>query len=159
MADTRTLILRSAVEGDIPELMNWFGSKSELDIWAGPGISFPFDRQSFSEGLKLFELNSYVLSDHNGAFLGFGQFYLRLARCHLGRLVINPKHRGQGLSQILISKLIEKGSTVLNTKSVSLFVLDHNVVAINSYSKLGFEFQSYPEALPLDNCSYMVKSL
>lgn len=153
------LSLRPAEQADVSSLMTWFTSQSELEIWAGPGITYPFDEQSFAKGLKLTSLKSYVLTDSHGAFLGFGQYYLRLNRCHLGRLVINPSFRGKGLSQQLVQQLIKQGTTDLKTPTVSLFVLDHNEVAINSYKKLGFKFETYPETVPLDNCSYMVKSI
>ena len=158
LEDNLGMRLRPASDSDIEALMTWFQTEAQLTIWAGPGITFPFDQASFKQGLKLGELSSHVLTDSHSRFLGFGQFYLRLGRCHLGRLAINPEYRGQGLSQFLVAKLLEKGREALNVQPASLFVLKHNEVAINSYLKLGFEFHPYPEPMPLDNCVYMVKS-
>ncbi len=88
-------------------------------------------------------------------FIAFGQFYLRLGHCHLGRLVVNPQHRGQGIINQLIQQLAIKGTKTLGNTSLSLFVLTTNPSAINAYKRLGFNEFIYPESLPLENCIYM----
>jgi len=139
------------------ELMSWFSTEEELSVWSGPDFRYPFDLSSFKSDLKLDSLKSFSLISTEGNLLAFGQYYLRLGRCHLGRLVVNPNLRGQGIASHLIQKLSILGKSDLNTDSCSLFVLGHNKSAIQAYTKLGFSMADYPDEIPLDNCFYMVK--
>jgi len=139
------------------ELMSWFSTEEELNLWSGPNFTYPFDLTTFKRDLKGETLKSYSLITHEGDFLAFGQYYLRLERCHLGRLVVNPHFRGQGIAAYLIDKLSDLGKSALNTNSCSLFVLAQNVSAIKAYTKLGFTRVEYPQTMPLANCLYMVK--
>ena len=139
------------------EIMSWFSTEEELSIWSGPGFRYPFDLSSFKNDLKLDSLKSFSLVSVEGNLLAFGQYYLRLDKCHLGRLIVNPNFRGQGIASHLIQKLGVLGKTELKTDSCSLFVLGHNKSAIQAYTKLGFSMADYPEEIPLKNCFYMVR--
>jgi len=139
------------------ELMSWFSSEDEVSIWSGPNFRYPFNLNTFKNDLNLDALNSFSLVTNEGDLLAFGQYYLRLGKCHLGRLVVNPNLRGKGIASHLISKLSTLGKADLNTDSCSLFVLRHNKSAIHAYTKLGFSIADYPEKIPLENCLYMVQ--
>lgn len=139
------------------ELMSWFSSEDELNLWSGPNFRYPFDLSSFKSDLKLDTLKSFSLISNEGDFLAFGQYYLRLGMCHLGRLVVNPNLRGKGIASHLIKQLSIFGKSDLRTDSCSLFVLGHNESAIQAYTKLGFSMVEYPEEIPLKNCFYMVQ--
>ena len=91
--------------------------------------------------------------------MAFGQYYLREKRCHLGRLVVNPSKRGQGIVATLVARLAVKGKDHLKVKTCSLFVFEDNTHAIRAYHKLGFEQSKYPTNMPLTGCSYMVSDL
>lgn len=139
------------------ELMSWFSSEDELSTWSGPNFRYPFNLNSFKSDLKLNTLTSFSLISSCGDLLAFGQYYLRLGKCHLGRLVVNPHFRGKGIASHLISQLSTLGKSDLGTNSCSLFVLAHNESAIRAYTKLGFSMADYPEKIPLENCFYMVQ--
>jgi len=139
------------------ELMTWFSNEAELSIWSGPNFSYPFNLSSFKRDLTLDSIKSLALLSNDGALLAFGQYYLRLEKCHLGRLVVNPNMRGQGIAAHLIQTLSDLGKSDLNTTSCSLFVLAHNKSAMQAYTKLGFSMADYPETIALKNCLYMVK--
>lgn len=142
---------------NIIELMSWFSSEDELSIWSGPNFRYPFDLSTFKSDLNLNNLKSFSLMSSEGDFLAFGQYYLRLGRCHLARLVVNPSFRGQGIASHLISQLSILGKSDLSTDSCSLFVLGQNESAIQVYTKLGFSMADYPEKIPLENCLFMVQ--
>ncbi|RBP53307.1 acetyltransferase (GNAT) family protein [Arenicella xantha] len=139
-------------------MMTWFTSDQQITSWGGPGFRFPLSIHSFKEDLKLSELDSFALTDQSNRLLGFGQCYERLSRCHLGRLVINPAHRGRGLIAQLMTQLITFGREKFDTNEVSLFVLNDNHSALSAYQNFGFSIEQYPEVLPLENCSYMLKT-
>jgi len=148
--------LESPNDHHINELMTWFPDEAQLNKWSGPGFRYPFDSCSFKQDLKVDSLASFSLLSTCNEFLAFGQYYLRLDKCHLGRLVVNPAFRGQGVAQHLVHLLRNRGQAELGTTQCSLFVLADNVNAIKAYSKLGFSIAEYPDEIGLDNCLYMV---
>ena len=149
--------LAPLTEQHVQEMATWFSNERELTEWAGPGFRYPFDLQTFIEDLKLEKLSSFVLLSDDDEFIGFGQYYLRHGRCHLGRLVIAPQYRGGGYAAALMDLLIARGLKELNVDSSSLFVLEDNAPAIRAYQKFGFSFAEYPEEIPMENCLYMIR--
>lgn len=102
-------------------------------------------------------LPTWALVLEDGSLGGFGQFYLRVGRCHLGRLAIAPARRGQGLGSTLVRELCERGRSELGAESCSLFVVPENVRALKLYERLGFKPTPYPEPSPeLRQYIYMV---
>lgn len=136
--------------------MSWFSTEAALSIWSGANFSFPFDFNSFKSDLKLESLPSFALLSAQAELLGFGQYYLRLGKCHLCRLVINPIFRGQGIAAHLIQQLSVRGKADLNANSSSLFVVQNNGSAIKTYEKSGFTVACYPEKITVKDCLYMV---
>lgn len=131
----------------ISPMLLWFPSEPELRQWAGPGFRFPYTPEQFYHDLKLDALASYCLFDEAGEFIAFGQFYNRLQRCHLGRLVIAPDHRGKGLARYFVEMLERFGRQELELSASSLFVLQSNKPALRCYQKLGFKISEYPGGL------------
>ena len=139
------------------EMMSWFADQEQLDQWAGPNFRYPFDLESFTEDLRLQALDSLCLIDNKSRLVAFGQVYERVGRCHLGRLVVSPRFRGQGAVAVLMNELIRVGTAKFATSECSLFVLEDNKGAIRAYEKAGFKTTEYPEPMPLENTRYMVK--
>ena len=151
--------LVKANDTHLTELMGWFEDEAQLVMWSGPGFRYPYDVVTFKQDLKLTTLPSFSLLSPQGALLAFGQYYLRENRCHLGRLVVNPANRGQGIAATLIANLAAKGKKELKVNSCSLFVFSDNISAIRAYQKLGFVKTQYPTDMPLAGCIYMVSDL
>lgn len=139
------------------EMMTWFKNKADLIQWAGPNFRYPYTAESFTIDLNLKNLSSWCMVSDANDLLAFGQFYQRLGKCHLGRLVVHPRSRGRGLGGVLVEKLRRKGRHKLSLKDSSLFVLEHNISARKLYLASGFVEMDYPETIPMDNCLYMVK--
>lgn len=151
--------LVKANDTQLTELMGWFEDEAQLVMWSGPGFRYPYDLVTFKQDLKLTSLPSFSLLSPQGALLAFGQYYLRENRCHLGRLVVNPAHRGQGIAATLIANLAFRGKKELKVNSCSLFVFSDNISAISAYQKLGFVKNQYPTDMPLAGCIYMVSAV
>ena len=143
---------------------NWAAAYSSI-VGVTPGRSM--DRFGLTSGTRLsttqfrqdlrLHLPSYSLIGDNGELLGFGQYYVRVSRCHLARLVISPPHRGRALAEFLIRELCRIGCSDLHAKDCSLFVLESNASAINLYRRLGFVDVQYPGDSPsLAGVIYMV---
>jgi RimJ/RimL family protein N-acetyltransferase len=139
----------------IDTLMQWFPDAASVAVWS-PSNSFPFtDRQRFILESKLDEIASWMLVDDADTPLAFGQYYARQGCCHLGRLVVAPQRRGEGLGGELIRRLMARGTEELGMTRCSLFVLDRNTVARKVYASLGFVETEYPEKMPLADCRYL----
>ena len=138
------------------EIMGWFSDKESVFLWGSPYTRYPLTEETFFEDIYWSRINSVVALNEEEELLGFGQFYMKLGRCHLARLVINPKFRGRGLGAKFISALMRYGSKVLETNEYSLYVMTVNKPAIAVYKKLGFNLAPYPHGDPkLENCVFM----
>lgn len=147
----------NADRGHAREIMGWFPDKQSVLLWGSPYTRYPLTEETFFEDIYWSRINSVVALTDEGEVLGFGQFYLKLGRCHLARLVINPKYRGQGLGPKFISELMRHGSEQLDTSDFSLYVMTVNKPALAVYKKLGFDLAPYPHDDPkLENCVFMI---
>jgi RimJ/RimL family protein N-acetyltransferase len=152
-----TYRLTTLTNAHIDALMQWFPDAASVAVWS-PSNSFPFsDRQRFILESKLDELASWMLVDDADTPLAFGQYYTRQGCCHLGRLVVAPERRGEGLGSELIRLLMARGTAELGTARCSLFVLDYNTTARKVYARMGFTEAAYPERMPLPNCLYLTR--
>jgi ribosomal protein S18 acetylase RimI-like enzyme len=144
---------------ELPELMSWFPDRDSCRVWGGPGFRHPFTETTFREDSRVHELESWSLVDRDEHLCAFGQYYLRLGRCHLGRLAVAPGLRGRGIGTTLVRELGQRARSELGADSYSLFVLPGNERAMRLYSRLGFVAQPYPDpGTAFDGCVYMVTS-
>jgi ribosomal protein S18 acetylase RimI-like enzyme len=140
----------------LPELASWFDDAASLRTWGGTEFRFPFTAGTFREDSKVDEIASFSLSG-GGTLAAFGQCYLRIERCHFGRLAVSPHRRGQGLGTRLIRELAGWGLGEFGPRELSLFVNRGNVAAIRLYRRLGFTDSVYPEPTPfMANSIYMI---
>ncbi|MGH8222403.1 MAG: GNAT family N-acetyltransferase [Woeseiaceae bacterium] len=137
--------------------MTWFPDRKACLTWGGSQFRFPFTEATFREDAKLNSLPTRVLVRDDGELVAFGQYYLRVGRCHLGRLSVSPALRGQGLGSALIRELSRQGRADLGVHSLSLFVHPDNRQALKLYLRLRFSEVPYPEpSLATDAYIYMV---
>ncbi len=140
----------------LPELMSWFRNADELRTWGGPPFRFPFTDATFREDAKLSSLPTWSLVE-DGQLAAFGQCYLRVGRCHFGRVAVSPKVRSRGHGTTLIREMANWGSKEFSANEYSLFVIASNPRAIALYRRLGFSEMPYPEPSPeLETFIYMV---
>ena len=141
------------------QVKSWFSNHQEIYTWGGPNMTYPMPDEDFLNRLKAPHIDSFSLINENQELVAFGQYYMRLGKRHLGRLAVNPNFRGQGLSKILITKLLAQAENTQPNTDASLFVFKDNVVAYSCYQSLGFIETDYPEQpFPgnMQNCVYMV---
>ena len=122
-------------------------------------MTAPMTDKSFLALLQAQHIQSFGLLNDQQQLVAFGQYYRRLDHHHLGRLAVNPKNRGLGLSKVLITKILEQAFLAQTAKGASLFVFKDNLVAYRCYQSLGFVETEYPETpFPgnMQNCAYMV---
>src|SRR5687768_17388388 len=96
--------LVTAAQTHLLEMLHWFPDRHSCAIWGGPEFRYPFTEATFREDIRL-HLPSYSLLGNDGALIGFGQYYLRVGRCHLARLIVSPQHRGRAAGAFMIREL------------------------------------------------------
>ena len=150
--------LAIATAEDIDQLMGWFADEAAINLWGGPGFRFPFTRESFHEDVLWTKMASYCLRDPAGRFIAFGQFYDRVGRINLARLVVHSASRGQGAGKRLIISLMTAARPLLPLTEFSLFVYEDNTPAFECYKSLGFVVTEYPgDMLPGRPCLYLTR--
>ena len=150
--------LAEATDGDLDELMSWFGGPEETDIWAGPRFRFPFTRSSFRKDCHWGRMPGFRLNSPEGQFAAFGQMYRRYGRINLARLVVNPAMRGQGVGKRLVGMLVEVGPSLFEGDEFSLFAYRHNAAALGCYRSMGFVIREYPQGAHMaDLCYYLTR--
>lgn len=142
----------------LAELLTWVNSQDQLREWAGPNVRYPCTAQTLKHDLFSKGWPSYALVSASHDLLGFGQYYSRLKRCHLCRLIVAPSQRGQGIAQELIDGISNAARRSSMLESSSLFVYESNLAAIKAYQKIGFKLIDYPAEDRMENCLYMIKS-
>ena len=73
---------------DAREIMGWFPDKESVTRWGSPYTRYPLTDDTFFEDIYWDRIDSRVARTPDGRLLGFGQFYLKLGRCHLARLAV-----------------------------------------------------------------------
>lgn len=142
---------------DAREVMTWFPDKESVMLWGSPYTRYPLNEETFIEDIYWDRIESRVCRGEQGELLAFGQFYPKLARCHLARLVVNPGFRRRGIGLSFIDQLMKHGGEQMGTSEFSLYVMTSNKPAWHCYKSLGYHMEPYPHGDPhLDNCVFMV---
>jgi RimJ/RimL family protein N-acetyltransferase len=142
--------------GRLPDLMTWFHDAHALRTWGGPEFRFPFTAASFREDSKVDSIDSFSLVAEDDAPTAFGQCYLRVERCHFGRVGVAPRERGQGLGTRLLREMTDWGQAQFGPRELSLFVMHDNEAAHRLYRRLGFRETPYPDPSLMPHAHYMV---
>jgi len=156
------MVLKTLNTSDIKHIQTWFSSVDDVKVWGGPDTFYPFSEDEFIKMTKLNELPTYGLYSDENECVGFGQYFNKLGRCHLARLIISPKHRGKGYAKVLIFELLKRGEDALGVKEASLYVLKNNIKAYVCYVSMGFveaETPTVDNAFLIENCAFMIKKL
>jgi ribosomal protein S18 acetylase RimI-like enzyme len=139
----------------LPELMTWFPDAGQLRTWGGPEFRHPFTPETFRADSLIDSIASWSLIGDDGALAAFGQCYLRIGRCHFGRVGVSPQRRGAGLGTRLFREMAAWGRAEFGERQLSLFVLKGNEAAHRLYLRLGFRVVPYPEPF-MPDAHYMI---
>jgi ribosomal protein S18 acetylase RimI-like enzyme len=139
----------------LPELASWFPDAGQLRTWGGPEFRHPFTPESFREDSKVDSIASLSLVGDDGALAAFGQCYLRIERCHFGRVGVAPTHRRRGLGTRMFREMAAWGLAEFGPRQLSLFVNKDNERAHQLYLRLGFRVVPYPEPF-MPGAHYMI---
>jgi ribosomal protein S18 acetylase RimI-like enzyme len=157
MTEIPEMHIMPATKDDARAVMSWFDDAEGVMFWGSPYMRYPLREETYFTDLHWGHIESRVARDDDGRLVAFGQFYEKLGRCHLARLVVNPALRRRGIARKFIDALMRHGGAALDTREFSLYVMTANKPAWHCYKSLGFRMRPYPTNDPhLDNCVFMV---
>ena len=130
--------LHPATAGDYAELATWLPDAATTLRWAVPRVVFPFNAAQLERQVQVPGGRSFALHS-SGETVAFGQYWVLAApSVHLGRLIVAPKHRGQGFGRELCRQLMAAAKDDTGASSVTLRVYRDNTLALGLYLSLGF---------------------
>ncbi|MCL5735782.1 MAG: GNAT family N-acetyltransferase [Actinobacteria bacterium] len=143
-------------ESDFAPLIAQVPDARFLLQWAGPEYTFPLDpfqlRQTLAKAwgrVPGFKVYKAVLSASSQTV---GHIQLmdidhESGTCVLGRVLIFPEHRGQGLGKALVRAALTEAFRTVGLGKVTLLVFAFNKPAVATYCSLGF-VRSLPDPAP-----------
>lgn len=141
------MILRQATPGDLKVVLDWIDSPAELKLWGGDRLTWPPDVGKTWREIGADEHNTFALVDTDRQVIGFGQALPREAgTAHLGRIILSPGVRGQGLGRVLVRALIDAARETIHPGVITLNVYRDNLPALRLYCSLGFVVSAEDEA-------------
>ena len=150
--------LRAATTEDLTQIVSWIQTEEDCQLWSGGRLSFPIDIASLPENIGFPAAPCWSLIEGQ-TLLGFGQIVPKdQGRMHFARLIVNPKHRGHGLGNLLTARLLKRALD-LQPSSISLNVETSNRPAIAIYQKLGFVPSPLPSDEPASQSLFMQRSV
>jgi len=141
------MLLRPATVEDLRTVLTWINSPEQLKFWGGERLTWPPRAKLTWQQIEANTHKTFALIDDKGEVAGFAQTLIREENAvHLGRIILSPALRGQGVGRVLMEKLIEKGKELYHPKYFSLYVYSDNVPAVKLYRSMGFVVtESYEE--------------
>lgn len=131
------LTLSPLTAPDADCVAGWVHSQAEVTLFAGPGLVHPLTGEALlaeaSERWEVFGLRRDGVLVATGSVGSRGEGVARI-----GRVLVDPARRGQGLGRAAMLALLERASAWPRVASVTLGVYAHNAVAIALYESLGF---------------------
>lgn len=131
---------------DLQNLINWAENERILIQWCGPVFDFPLTMEQldkyFSETLQQEPTRIIFKSiDEKNCMTGMcelGAIDRKYKTASLCRIFVDPKYRGKGIADKLISYVINYAFNELDLRRLELNVYSYNSAAIKSYERLGF---------------------
>jgi ribosomal-protein-alanine N-acetyltransferase len=131
--------LRAPQAEDYAAIASWVPDAAACLRWAGPRMSFPFVTTDLPTLLTMESSHSYSLAQGDVVAVGFGQHWInRPGAVHVGRILVSPQVRGQGLGRVLVEQLLARALQVSGVDTVTLRVYRDNEAALALYASLGF---------------------
>jgi RimJ/RimL family protein N-acetyltransferase len=124
-------------------LLSWIPSADALFQWSGPwDFRWPLDRLQLRRDLERAGEDRRVFAAADTRDELVGHAMLTVQPEHrlgvIGRVLIDPARRGEGLGSALIQEIVRVGFDALGLHRLQLGVYDFNLGAIACYERAGF---------------------
>lgn len=131
--------LRRRTQADADEVVTWIPDAEALFHFAGPRMTWPVSSRQLTATDRADGILAWVLVDDDELV---GHFHLVMPQVgqevpRLGRVIVRPDRRGEGLShQLLKAAILQAGE--LGCNQLELLVENDNAAAISAYEAAGF---------------------
>ncbi|MBL1421763.1 MAG: GNAT family N-acetyltransferase [Alphaproteobacteria bacterium] len=125
---------------DLNQAGSWVNDQAQCTAWAGDIVRFPFLGNSLVDDIEFTQHQHFIIKIHDD-LAAFAQLQtINPHHAHIGRLIINPKFRGQGIAPKFFKMLTDKAREQNPQISlITLNVLETNLTALRIYAAQGFE--------------------
>ncbi len=135
--------LRALALEDCETLLSWISSADAMFQWSGPwDFRWPLDRLQLRRDLERAGEKRLVFAAVDAGDELVGHAMLTVQPEHrigvIGRVLIDPAHRGEGLGTALTHELVRVAFDGLGLHRLQLGVYDFNLGAIACYERAGF---------------------
>lgn len=131
--------LRTATVADLAQVSRWFNDAGQLQLWAGPYVSWPPQLDRLIEQIDFLAQPAFSLHLDGVGLAGFAQLQPRGPLYHFARVAIAPAQRGCGYGGQLLAAIMARYPAA---PGFSLYVYRYNDAAWRCYRKLGFTPQA-----------------
>lgn len=138
------LVLREAAPEDLPRLLAWTRTPSDLAQWAGSTLAWPLDMRQLRAMLTEAptQRRRHLVAVLGSEVLAIGHASIALSEdgqtARIGRILLDPAHRGRGAGAELIEAVVAAAAKEPGVTRLTLGVLTDNDVARRHYERLGF---------------------
>ncbi|MDI3331888.1 MAG: GNAT family N-acetyltransferase [Micrococcus sp.] len=137
MEITRGLRLETADQADVHRIASWVTSEADVLTFAGPSLTYPFTAAEFFESTAG-RRESFVLRAGSAAVATGALEDRRPGEVRIGRVLVDPGQRGQGLGRAMMQLLIKRAAARPGVRRLTLGVFEGNRPARVLYESLGF---------------------
>lgn len=132
------LTIRRRSERDCETVVSWVANAAELYLFSGPRLHWPLRATQLSEICQIAGFSAWVLVDETArTVVGHFDLTINNGTARLGRVIVAPQRRGQGLAHVLVDHAIEL-ARAFHARQLSLNVIADNEPAIHTYQRAGF---------------------
>jgi RimJ/RimL family protein N-acetyltransferase len=135
---------------DVERLLGWIRSPEELMLWTASSFGFPLTREHIEGHLRDSaergdrQLRRIFKAIEDGLEKAVGHIELgaidpRNRSVRIGRVLVDPARRGQGLGAAMMRAAVAMAFRELGMHRVELGVFDVNPAAIACYERVGFQ--------------------
>jgi ribosomal protein S18 acetylase RimI-like enzyme len=126
-------------------IAGWATSADEARWWGGHAVVWPVDPGLLLAWYAQPDVRPYVLRE-DGVPLAYGEVWVDAdeQEVELGRIIVRPERRGQGVGRLVVSLLMDQ-ATQTGYRSAFLRVAAENAAALACYQAAGFVPVPAPE--------------
>lgn len=100
-------------------------------------FSTPWSREAFERDMNN-DMAMYLCIEYDKKIVAYAGFWKVFDEAHVTNVAVLPEYRGKGISKVLMHSLFNLACTN-NIDRMTLEVRESNYVAINLYTRLGFD--------------------
>jgi len=119
-------------------IVTWATSAEEARWWGGQTVRWPVEPSVLRAWQMDPDVHSYVLREDD-VLVAYGEIWVdeEEQEVELGRLIVRPERRGQGVGRLLVTLLLQQAA-LTGYRTAFLRVAQENRAALACYGRAGF---------------------